>query len=316
MKNLFLAITLLIGAFSIAAEPASAPKAQGVLQYKVTEAKYASVHVQNATRAELVLNYDKLEVSLNIKVAFHCPDGRICAQVMPVPVQIELPIVGIETDMCGIRTVTAMLDDRPADGELQQIKIIDPSKMTCRTFVAVQPKATYVTSFYDRLDGKTVTNKSTMLLSLQAVKGENLESVSMLESSLAPAILVKYVIGSGFSPNPTLQTLYVDQIGRVVNTVKVLRTGQVKTTVLAELTADGLKNLNEKINDIPADAKMVDANEGEPSCMDAPTSTISVRVQNRDVAVFQRTGCHNLINETSSAYELRDMMFGFISLSY
>ena len=312
MKNIFLAITFLIGAVSIAAE--SAKKAQGVLQYKVTEAKYANVHVQNATRAQLILNYDKLEVSLNIKVAFNCPDGRICAQVMPVPVQIDLPIVAVQTDMCGIRTVTALLDGRPADGMLQQIKIIDPSRMTCRTFVAVQPKATYVTSYYDRLDGKTVTNQSTMLLALQVIKGGSLESDVILETSMAPAILVKYVLNSGFSPNPTIQTLYVDQIGRVVNSVKVVRTGEVKTTVLAELTAEGLNNLLEKINSIEADAKMVDANKGEPRCTDAPSSTISVRVENRDVAIFQRAGCHNLINETSSAYELRDMMFGFISL--
>lgn len=314
MKNLFLAITFLIGAVSTAAE--STEKAQGVLQYKVTEAKYASVHVQNATRAQLVLNYDKSEVSLNIKVAFDCPDGRICAQVMPVPVQVELPIVSVQTDMCGIRTVTAMRDSRPVDGELQQIKIIDPSKMTCRTFVAVQPKATYVTSYFDRLDGVTVTNKSTMLLSLQAVKDGNFESLGILETSLAPAILVKYVIGSGFSPNPTVQTLYVDQIGRVVNTVKVLRTGQIKTTVLAELTADGLKNLKEKINSIPADAKLVDANEGEPRCTDAPTSTISVRVKYQDVVVFERAGCHNLSVETSSAYELREIMQGLVSLTH
>ncbi len=312
MKNLVLVITFFIGAVSTAAE--STKKAQGVLQYKVTEAKYASVHVQNATRAQLVLNYDKLEVSLNIKVAFHCPDGRICAQVMPVPVQVKLPIVSVQTDLCGIRTVTALLDGRPVDGELQQIKIIDPSNMTCRTFVAVQPKATYVTSFYDRIDGITVTNQSTMLLALQAIKGGSLESDGILETSLAPAILVKYVIASGFSPNPTIQTLSVDQVGRIVNSVKVVRTGQVKTTVLAELTAEGLKHLNEKINSIEVDAKMVDANEGEPSCMDAPTSTISVRVKNRDVAVFQRTGCHNLIVETSTAYNLRDIMFGFISL--
>lgn len=314
MKNLFLAITFLIGAFSTAAE--SVKKPQGVLQYKITEAKYASVPTQNATRAQLILNYDRLEVSLNIKVAFHCPDGRICAQLMPIPVQVDLPIVSVQTDLCGIRTVIALLDDRPEDGMLQQIKIIDPSKTTCRTFIAVQPKATYVTSFYDRIDGKTVTNQSTMLLALQAVKGGSLESGGILETSLAPAILAKYVIASGFSPNPTIQTLYVDQIGRVVNSVKVVRTGQVKTTVLAELTADGLKNLNAKINSIEAEAKMVDANEGEPSCMDAPTSTISVRVKNKDVAVFQRTGCHNLIVETSAAYDLRDMMFGFISLSF
>lgn len=174
MKNLFLAVTFLIGAVSTASESVKRP--QGVLQYKITEAKYASVHVQNATRAQLVLNYDLSEVSLNIKVAFHCPDGRICAQVMPVPVQVHLPIVSVHTDLCGIRTVTAMLDDRLVDGMLQQIRITDPSKMTCRTFIAVHPKATYVTSFYDRNDGKTVTNQSTMILALQAVPNPTLQT--------------------------------------------------------------------------------------------------------------------------------------------
>lgn len=313
MKNLFLAITLLIGAVSTAAE--AEKKAQGVLQYNVTGAKYASVHVQNASRAQLVLNFDKAEVSLNIKVAFNCPDGRVCAQVMPVPVQVELPIVSIVTDMCGIRTVTAEFDNRVADGELQQIKVTDPSQMTCRTFVAVQPKATYVTSYFDRLDGKTVTNKSTMLLSLQAVKGGNLETQSFLETSLAPPVLVKYVISSGFSRNPTVQTLYVDKIGRVVNSVKVLRTGEVKTATVAELTAEGLKNLQDTVNNITADAKLVDANDGEPRCTDAPSSAISVRVENRDVVVFSRAGCHNYSVETSAAYELRNLMQGLLSLT-
>ena len=314
MKNLSIAILFLIGVSSTVAE--SAQKAQGVLQYKVIQAKYASVHVQNATRANLVLNYDKSEVSLNIEVAFHCPGGNICAQVMPVPVQVELPIISIKTDGCGIRIVTAQLDRRASDGDLQQIKISDPSQMTCRTFLAVQPKATYTTTYFDRLDGKTVTEQSTMLLALKTVNVSILESEDILETSLAPAVLVKYVIGSGFSPNPTVQTLYVDQIGRVINSVKVVRTGQVKTVLLAELTAEGLKNLNEKIATIPVDVKLVDANEGEPSCMDAPSSTVSVRIKNQDVTVYQRTGCHNLTAETGRAYELHALMLGLLSLTH
>lgn len=167
MKSLLLAITFLLGMVTSAAE--FAQKAQGVLEYKVTQARYASVHVQNASRASLVLNYDKSEVFLNIEVAFHCPDGRICAQVMPVSIQVALPIISIKTDNCGIRTVTAQLDRRASDGDLQQIKISDPSEMTCRTFVAVQPKATYTTIYVDRFDGNTITDQSTMLLALKSI---------------------------------------------------------------------------------------------------------------------------------------------------
>lgn len=312
MKKFLFGFGLLVNSVSFAALPSE--KAQGVLEYKVTEATYSSVHVQNATRAQLTLNYDKSEVSLNIDVAFHCPDGRICAQVMPVPVQIELPIVSVKTDGCGVRTVTAQLDQRPADGTLQQIKISDPSEMTCR-IAGVVPKATYTTSFVDRRDGKTVVNQSKMLLALKTLPGGSNE-LDVLETSLAPAIVIEYVAGSGFSPNPTLQTLYVDKIGRVINSVKVLRSGRVTTTLLAQLSPEALKNLLGQIATVPADAKLVDENENEPRCMDAPGSSIIVKVQNRDVTVYQRSGCHTLSIQEGNAYQLRDIMMGFASLTY
>lgn len=168
MKKFLFGFGLLVNAVSFAALPSE--KAQGVLEYKVTEATYSSGHVQNATRAQLILNYDKAEVSLNIDVAFHCPDGRICAQIMPVSMRIELPVISVITDGCGVRTVTAQLDQRPTDGTLQQIKISDPSEMNCK-IGGVVPKATYTTFYVELHNGKTVVNQSKMLLALKTVRG-------------------------------------------------------------------------------------------------------------------------------------------------
>lgn len=310
MKNIIFAATMLITAVSFA----KTVKPSGIVEYKVKEATYSSEHVQNATRAKLVLNYDKSTLALSIQVAFHCPEGRICAQVMPVPVQIELPIVAVTNDGCGIRSVTAKLDKRPADGSLQLIRVTDTSNMLCK--ILVEPTATYITSYYDRANGKIVTDESKMLLALIVKAAGIAAATDVLEMSLAPAILIKYVIGSGFSPNPTLKTLYVDRVGRVIDSVKILHTGKVKLTQVAQLSADALQNLNDKIATIPADAKLIDADEGEPRCTDAPTSTIAVVVQGKDVPVFERSGCHNLAVEEGDAHRLTDIMKGFLNLTY
>lgn len=310
MKNIIFAATMLITAIGLA----KTVKPSGVVEYKVKEATYSSEHVQNATRAKLVLNYDKSTLALSIQVAFHCPEGRICAQVMPMPVQVELPIVSVTNDGCGIRSVTAKLDKRPADGSLQLIRVTDTSNMICKMFV--EPTATYLTSYYDRLNGKIVTDESKMVLALE-VKAAGIDAATdVLEMSLAPVILIKYVIGSGFSPNPTLKTLYVDSVGRVIDSVKIIRTGKANVTQVAQLSPEALQSLNDKIATIPADAKLIDADEGEPHCSDAPTSIISVVVQGKNVPVFERSGCHNLAVEEVDARRLTDIMQGFLNLTY
>ena len=313
MENLFFAGIFFLSIYSFGDNQKSS---QGIVEYKVTQATYSSVHVQNATRAQLILNFDKSEVELNIQVAFRCPEGRICAQVMPVPVSVELPIVSVKTDSCGVRVVEAQLDNRSADGELQNIEIVDPSHITCETLGLISPKATYTTSYTDHRNGQTVVNQSKMLLSLEFVRGSQKTKLEENESALSSAVLVKYVIGSGFSPNPREQTLSVDKSGRVINTIKNLRNAQVTTTQLAQFSLEGLKNLNDKIAAVPLDLKLVDENEGEPKCLDAPSSSIIVSTENREVVIAQRASCHNFVAQISSTYDLRDLMLGLVSLTY
>ena len=169
MKKLFFLVTFFLSTFSFASSRLSA--AQGIVEYKVTKATYSSVHVKNASRAQLILNFDKSVVEFNIQIAFRCPDDRICAQIMPLPVQIELPIISVKTDRCGVRIVEAQLDNQDADGELQKIEIVDPSQSSCESLLIVKPKATYTTKYIDHQNGKSIINQSKMLLKLQFVHG-------------------------------------------------------------------------------------------------------------------------------------------------
>lgn len=156
MKQLFFAAALLVSATSFATT--------GIKSYVVTKATFAASHVVNPGRGNVVLNYDTSTITLEVQKLTPCKPGQLCSQIAYMPLFVELPITSIETDSCGIRRVTASKDQRPVDGDLQTITVIDPSEMTCQTFVAVLPEATYETNYVDRRNGKDVVDTSKMTL--------------------------------------------------------------------------------------------------------------------------------------------------------
>lgn len=156
MKQLFFTAALLVSATSFAAT--------GIHNYVVTEATFAPSHVTNPGHAAVTLNYDNGTVKMVVERLAPCSAAGFCAPVMLSPLIVELKIASIETDSCGIHRVIAKEDMRPVDGALEQITVIDPSELTCQTFVAVLPEATYLTSFVDRLHGTDVTDTSKMIL--------------------------------------------------------------------------------------------------------------------------------------------------------
>jgi hypothetical protein len=156
MKQLFVAAALLVSATSFAAT--------GIHNYVVTESKFAPSHVAHPGHGVVTLNYDNSTIKLVVEKVTPCTPGGLCSQVKLAPLTAELTITSIETDSCGIHRVIAKHDMRPVDGQLEQITVIDPSEMTCKTFVAVLPEATYLTTFVNRRTGKDVTDTSKMTL--------------------------------------------------------------------------------------------------------------------------------------------------------
>lgn len=287
----------------------------GVLEYKVSQATYASEHIQNAGLAVLKLDYNQRLVSLKIERRFHCPEGRVCAMVMPPPLIVELPIVSVTKDSCGIRTVTAKKDYRPVDGALELITIIDPSQMTCETFAVVHHEATYTTSYFDHFKSQNVVSESKMILSLKNVTQPGVEE-PLFETSMAPPVLIKYVQNSGFSPRPSIRTMFIDVTGRVIEHVQDLRSQKSTVTEVAQLSSASLQNLKKKMATIPADSKMIDENDGEPRCTDAPSSTLSIRIENQDKPIYRTEGCHKHSVHEGEVERLFDIIMAFISLTY
>ncbi|MCC2677811.1 MAG: hypothetical protein K0R29_387 [Pseudobdellovibrio sp.] len=307
MKSLLVLASLVLGTVAQANV-----QREGVINFNVIKADYAKSHVRNPGAAQVSVDYKNSTVTLTIEEKHKpCPAGMMCAAVMPAPVQIELPIVKVETDSCGVKHVVAKRDLRPVDGALQVLKVVDPTlNITC--LISEEASATYESRFYSRMTSQEIVALSKLTLAL-----DTLESVQPLETSLAPAILVKMVIHPGFVPVPALKTIYVDVTGRVISAVQVYRNGlsTPKVTVLAQLTEQALKNLNEVVAAIPADAKLVDLQAGEPMCTDAPSTEVVVTVNGKDVVVHHTSGCHEFSIQDYRAQMLKELMEGFQNLT-
>lgn len=162
MKLLFFTTLLLMSLLATAGT--NTPLA--VKNFKITSANYDPAHIVRAGEGTLTVDYTAAVVRLEIVRSMFCPANKMCAQVMPMPLSVELPIKSMQTDSCGIHHVVAAVDQRPVDGDLQQLSVDDPTDITCQTFVAVIPQAQFLTSFYDRINGGVVKNVSTMQLEL------------------------------------------------------------------------------------------------------------------------------------------------------
>ena len=304
MKSLLIFLTLTASITIFAKE-------HRILEFTVKQAHFADAHVKNAGPASLVLNYEKAEVTLTVTRHFSCPAGQMCAQMMPAPLVVQLPVVSVTSDSCGLRTVTAKQDSRPVDGMLQEIKVTDSSRMTCKTFVAVEPTAIYKTAFFDRMSGKAVQDESTMTLAFKVSSSEN----EVFETSLAPPILVEYVQNSGFSPEPTTNTVYIDGAGRVMAAVQSHTTGLNSQKELARLSPAALASLQRGIESIDVKLKLIDRNEGQPQCTDAPTSAVVAFIAGAAQTLSQNAGCHSFEVNDVHAIAMSELMHGLVGLS-
>lgn len=160
MKFVIVTIAALISLSAKADIPM--PAAIKLQHFGVKSSKIDPAHSKRPGQVELSINHAAQIVKLQIENRFYCPEGRVCAMVMPQPTLVELPIVSTKEDGCGVKTIIAKEDQRPVDGGLSEIKIQDTTSMKCRMFL--ESKASYVTAHYDRMEGKQIVNKSTFVL--------------------------------------------------------------------------------------------------------------------------------------------------------
>jgi hypothetical protein len=157
MKAILTIAVLMAGSLSLAN--------QGTRSYTITNPQFAGDHLSGTISGKVVINYDDGTVSLNASGAPKCKPNELCSNMVDELI-VELPIVDIKKDSCGVTVVTASKDQRPVDGQLQTLTVEDASKMTCPTFATYVEHATYSTSGYNFVTGAEISNTSTMDLEL------------------------------------------------------------------------------------------------------------------------------------------------------
>lgn len=76
------------------------------------------------------INHTQNTATLQLNRKFYCPPGRFCAQVMPAPVIITLPIKKVSEGACNSIIYVAAEDKRPVDGMYQGLRITDNKRFS------------------------------------------------------------------------------------------------------------------------------------------------------------------------------------------
>ena len=135
MTYLMLAAISLVGISSSSAEArmTRAPHQVAVAQLEVVEIDRDHGGLQNVVSGDISINLSTGRVKLFLVRKNNCPEGRLCMAMMPAPFMLDLPLVKTETNECNVTIYTALKDQRPVDGALQEITVIDNSRNSCPT---------------------------------------------------------------------------------------------------------------------------------------------------------------------------------------
>jgi hypothetical protein len=274
MKALFFA-TLLAGFSALAAGP----------QFEIISAKLAPEHGPFGG-GKISIDYNANTASLYID-RNTCPPGKYCTLMLHADINAILPIVSVETNECGIKTVIAKKDQRPVDGILQQLTVMDFSQNTCPTFAEIIGTAEYLTSGYrapNEVEDTQVSTMSTKLL--------RAESAVLLEKTTT-----SYFVTPEFQGTTSLQVLVDGTIQQIDNH------GQVK--VLSQLSATDLLKIQKLIANLGS-VKLTKSNG--PMCMDAPSHSILAHRAQKNIELWSMSNCQEAKSDNKNAKALVRMM--------
>lgn len=250
-------------------------------EFEIVESKLAPSH-QLTGEGSIKLDYQnqtaRLYVDRNV-----CPPGMYCTMEMRPPMIITLPIVSVEVGNCNIKTVIAREDQRPVDGMLKQLTVVDFSENTCPTFAKIIGDAEYLTTVYNSYQGMEVTEVSTMKTKL--VRHE-------------AAVLLEKNVNVAFAPESyrgtySLQILADGSVRRVDNH------GQIEE--LPSLLDHHLVRIQKLIRNLGS-VKLIKGSG--PECMDAPFENIVAHKNSKNVELWQRMNCQETKTNNSNAQSL------------
>lgn len=133
-----------------------------------------------------------------------------------------------------------------------------------------------------------------------------LSALVLSTNSFASDYLLKYNVGSGFSPIPMSSETKVLEDGKVVRTVYQ---GTKTTTKLAKtLSPNTIQAIKDNIEALKANAKLVDLDANKPRCMDAPSRSITANKEGKEIRVYSVSTCHKSVVKSKAAENLIQAM--------
>ncbi len=137
MKKILLVTILLLNQSVFAVSQETSQK----LFASLTAFNVGHESIQGTNVGEVLIDLQKKQIALNLIVTPSCGAGMVCAMILPEPTVIEVPLVSVTNDGCGVK-YTAELDKTPVDGLAEKIEVVDYSTSVC---LFVRPMDTWIT---------------------------------------------------------------------------------------------------------------------------------------------------------------------------
>ena len=122
--------------------------------------------------ASLTFNSKTLNMTIN-RGMLPCPAGELCAQVMPAPIQVNLPVVQVVNTPCSVKYIA----QTPADTSstiFEEVTVEDFSFSRCEMLLNTVGKVTYKVTGVSSLTKQPETATANFSVSGQFIRAENM----------------------------------------------------------------------------------------------------------------------------------------------
>ncbi|OQW55117.1 MAG: hypothetical protein A4S09_16965 [Proteobacteria bacterium SG_bin7] len=160
-KNLLLAIATFSMLASTIAEARSVKAFTLNAQLKKMHIDPNSYLAKERFRAgSIVVDQFTKTITLQLDRKWYCPPGALCSMVMPAPIIIKLPLVSVTNGACNSLIFEARRDQRPVDGNLTVLSVVDNSRFNCPSLHPVEPTEVHLETVSAGMDGHVVKTHS------------------------------------------------------------------------------------------------------------------------------------------------------------
>lgn len=126
--------------------------------------------------------------------------------------------------------------------------------------------------------------------------------------------LLKYTYSVGFSPDPIVETIILQNDGKLIQHAEYTVSKKSISIQLAEISPLVTQKIQSKILHTDVTAQLVDKNENDPRCMDGPFISVSVIKNSQETVIHKNSQCHTYELDDQNANILSELMMNLVAL--